>query len=336
MESLTKIINDTIKDNDFSGVIQINTNNKTIYEKAFGFSDRANKIKNNLKTRFGIASGTKLFTALGIMRLVEEKRLSLEDSPFDYIKYGFPTYDNKVTIRHLLSHTSGIPDYLDENNVTDYNEFKVDVPWYELKTPSDYFKIFPQTKMEFEPGKKFRYNNSAFVLLAAVIESITGDFYKYIEDEVLKKADMKRSGFFSFDQLPENTANGYIEITNDLYKTNIYALPIIGSGDGGMFTSLKDMNSFWKNLYSDKIISRKTLNTMTKPAYEDEENCYGLGLWLEKTFDSYVPFIVGEDAGVSFKSYYDHERQISYTIISNTTKGAWLIDKSIREYLSSL
>ena len=98
-------------ENEFSGVISITQEDKTVYQKAFGYADIANKRKNRVDTVFGIASGTKLFTALAIGKLLERGKLSLNDKAFEIIEYDFPKYSKEVTLAHLLSHTSGIPDY---------------------------------------------------------------------------------------------------------------------------------------------------------------------------------------------------------------------------------
>jgi CubicO group peptidase (beta-lactamase class C family) len=128
---------------------------KIIYENSAGFADRSNKVRNNMKTRFGIASGTKFFTALAIGKLIEQGKLSLETKVFDIIKYDFPLYSKEITIAQLLTHTSGIPDYYDEEKVDDYDNFFTDIPWYELREPKDYFPVFPQEKMKSIPGEKF-------------------------------------------------------------------------------------------------------------------------------------------------------------------------------------
>lgn len=111
--TLADKINSVIEKTDFSGVISIKEKDKIFYEKAVGYADRSNKISINTETRFGIASGTKLFTALAIGKLIEGGKLSLDSKVFDIIKYDFPSYAKDITIEHLLTHTSGIPDYYD-------------------------------------------------------------------------------------------------------------------------------------------------------------------------------------------------------------------------------
>src|SRR5437868_7137214 len=113
----------SINDHEFSGVISICHNNKVLYARAAGYADLSNHIENTLETRFGIASGTKFFTALAIGKLIEAEKLSFFTKLKDCIVLDFPQYSPEITIRHLLTHTSGIPDYFDEEKVTDFDSF---------------------------------------------------------------------------------------------------------------------------------------------------------------------------------------------------------------------
>ena len=185
----------TVKSEDFSGVVYLEDKKDIVLAEANGYSNRPEKISNNLETKFAIASGTKFFTALGIMKLVEAGKLSLDDKAFSFVDYDFKFYDKDVTIKQLLTHTSGIPDYYDEDEISETGLPKLDKPWYELKKPSDYLEVLPQKEMLARPGEVFKYNNSAFVLLAIIIENITGDYYQWLETEVFELAGMKNTDF---------------------------------------------------------------------------------------------------------------------------------------------
>lgn len=315
---------------NFSGAVLVKMRDGNILEEVRGYQDRSDQILNKIRTKFGIASGTKIFTALGIMRLVEQKKISLDEPAFPYIPVRFPTYDPTVTIKHLLTHSSGIPDYYDEETV-DSDDFKMNVPLYELLKPTDYLSAMPQTQMKSKPGAKFIYNNSAFVFLSVIIEQLTGDYHEWINKEVLRPANMHESGFFMFNQLPNNCANGYIDLKNGLWKTNIYNLPIIGGGDGGMFSTAHDLIQFWENLGQGNIINHDSLQQVLKPHMKGNDVAYGLGIWLARNQDTYVPYLEGCDAGVSFKSYYNLPKKIIASVLSNTTNGAWEITPLLKE-----
>ncbi len=318
---------------EFSGTAQVFYKTHNVFKIAKGYRNRAEELPITDSTRFGIASGTKFFTALGIMRLVEEGKCQLDDPAFSYIKTPFANDNQNVTIRQLLTHTSGIPDYFDESMLDDENNLFLDIPWYDLKKPSDYLPLMPNRPMEFTPGSKFKYNNSAFVLLAVIIEELTGDYFEWIQDQIFTKASMTHSGAYAFNQLPSNTALGYIEEDDGTVKTNIYHLPIIAGGDGGMYTNLKDMALFWEALLAGDIVKKSTLNDMITPHYTSDKITYGLGVWLERFDDTYTITFSGEDAGVSFKTAYYPKRDITFTVMSNTHDGAWPMVKAIEEVI---
>lgn len=334
--TLADRINPLIEKTNFSGVISIREKGKVIYEHAAGFADRSNKIRNYMETRFGIASGTKFFTALAIGKLIEEEKISLKSKVFDIIQYDFPFYAKEITIEHLLTHTSGIPDYFDEEKVDDFDNFFVAIPWYRLREPEEYFPIFPQEEMKFLPGESFSYCNSGFVLLAAIVHEVSGIPYtRFVEEHIFKATGMKNSGFFEMNRLPENTALGYIEDSNG-WRTNIYNLPIVGGGDGGAFTTVGDLCILWDAFFRFNILSRDLTELYIKPyikAESEGENLYyGHGIWLKKGEKIQEEYIVGCDAGVSFKSSVIRKIDIIYTVISNTGNGAWPITGEIENF----
>lgn len=329
-------IEEVVRTEKFSGVISIKENNKIIYEKAFGLAERANERANNIETKFGIASGTKFFTALAIGKLIEEGKLNLDSKALEYVDFDFPTYNKDITIRDLLTHTSGMPDYYDEDEIEDPDNFQVNKPWYSMFDPKDYYEVFPQKEMRHEPGKEFIYNNSGFVMLAGIVAKVSGMRYVDYVSKILTSINMNNSGFYLLNQLPANTAEGYVELEEG-YRTNVYNLPIIGAGDGGLFTTISDMYVFWNELYKGNIISKELLEVFIKPyAKEDEDDedttWYGHGVWMNaKDGVRQHLYIEGCDAGVSFRSGILHEENITYTVISNTTEGAWEIVGEIIE-----
>ena len=327
---------ETLKKENYSGVITIRKDNELIMNEAMGYRDFANKISNNTSTIFGIASGTKLYTAIGIMKLIEKNKLSLDSKLFDFIDAPYPSYDQTVTIKQLLSHTSGLPDYYDEDLIEDFDNFTIDTPWHLLEKPSDYFSSMPDRSMKFAPGEGFHYNNGAYVFLAMVIEKLTGSYHKWLEDEIFKPLNLKSTGFYRLDALPANTANGYIE-TKDGWKTNIYNLPIVGAGDGGLFTNSEDMIMLWDALLNEQVLSSELTEILLTPHIKTNEgDYYGLGIWLDKEDNSVKKTIMGSDAGVSFISSTFKNDSITINMLSNTSEGVWSVIKSVKEYVDSL
>jgi CubicO group peptidase (beta-lactamase class C family) len=224
----------------------------------------------------------------------------------------------KATILNLLTHNSGIYDYYDEENEQDFDDFFVEIPWYKLETPTDYFPLFVGKQPKFEPGERYSYSNDGFVFLGMIIEKLTGQRYRnFIQNEVLLPAGMNRSGFYAFNDLPENTAKGYL---SDRKTTNIYNLPIRGGGDGGMYTTAGDLNAFWERFLSYKLLSEElTKRYLQTYSPLNERSGYGCGIY--KRLDESMFFIVGGDAGVGFDSRFLVEEKTVISILSNITDG---------------
>ncbi|RKQ33201.1 serine hydrolase domain-containing protein [Oceanobacillus halophilus] len=332
---LTQSIHSKMKDIDFSGVAHVKMGDEVLLETSRGFSNRAEEIKNTMDTRFGIASGCKIFTAVGIAKLVDEGKLSFEDKLIDCLDTPFPNFDEGITIHHLLTHSSGIPDYFDEDVMDDFEELWQERPMYTMTKLEDFLPMFINREMMFSPGDRFHYNNAGYILLGLVIEKMTGTvFTEYIEKELFPYLEMTESGYFSMDQLPKNTALGYIE-TEDGWKTNIYSLPIKGGPDGGAYITTRDMITFWEALFTNKILSEDTTKSLLTPHIrEDEDTYYGYGIWIDKQDGEIFKYhVMGYDPGVSFHSAFYPNNGLKLVIPSNKSEGAYSILEKIEEHL---
>jgi D-alanyl-D-alanine carboxypeptidase len=194
----------------------------------------------------------------------------------------------------------------------------VEIPWCELETPSDYTPLFEGKGIKFHPGERYAYSNGGYVFLGMLIEKLTGRLYRdFIREHVLQAANMHRSGFYAFNDLPPNTANGYLA---DRRTTNIYQLPLRGGGDGGMYTTTDDLRAFWHSLFSNGILSEELTETFlgTHWAFDDTDG-YGCGIY--KRLDEGMFWIEGGDAGVGFDSRYLSKEKLTINILSNVTNG---------------
>lgn len=246
---------------DFLGVIHIRKARKTIYEKAYGFADISNERWNNINTRFGIASGAKLLTAIAVCKLVEQGKLKFDSLLKDYLDF-----DNNVTVKNLLTHTSGLPDYFDEEELSDFSKLWNNIPMYMMKEPKDFLSIIKNKITMFKPGEKFHYNNGAFVILAFIVEKVSGiQFIDFVKENVFDVLEMDSSGYFSMDMLPKNCAYGYEKNSEGTLKTNIYSIPIIGGGDGGVFVTAYDVSKLWDGLLGYKLLSKDITNELLTP-----------------------------------------------------------------------
>lgn len=310
---------------DFSGVARVQRHGKVIIEFACGQSDRANDRINNLETRFAVASGTKAFTALTIMSLVESGALTLDTTVRSVVLDDLPHVDETVTIDHLLTHRSGVGDYLDETTAGDIDEHVLGpLSAHTLETARDYLPLLNAHEQQSLPGEQFAYNNSGFVMLSLVIETTTGSFHEAVRDRIFEPAAMHDAGFFRSDDLPANTALGYLGNG----RSNVFHLPVIGMGDGGVFLTLDDTTAFWDALSTGRIVAPANVAAMTAEAsvYNDARS-YGRGFWLGPGADHV--WFEGMDAGVSFQSGVFRDADVRYSVLSNTSSGAWPLVEAI-------
>ncbi len=291
---------------DFSGAIQVSVDGAIVFARAYGAADRARGIANTLETRFALASGTKLLTALGVGVLVDDGRLALDARLCDVVRVPLPGVSRDVTIAHLLGHTSGVYDYLDEDVIADSEAFALSVAPSTLLTPSDYLPMLCAGPAKFAPGERFSYSNGGYVLLGLAIEAAAGcGYHEHITRRVLAPCGMSRSGFFRFDALPPEVALGYLGDG----RTSAEVLPIIGGPDGGVFATVGDVDRLWRGLLDGAVLS---------PALGARFVRDGFGVF----HGDGALYIEGGDAGVSFRSTV-HDRRTIATVVSNTTRGAW-------------
>src|SRR5690606_18248653 len=141
----------------------------------------------------------------------------------------------------LLTHTSGIPDYFDEQVMDDFEDLWRRQPMYLMQTASDFIPLFKEQPMMFQPGERFHYNNAGFIALGLIVEQLTGsEFTDVVQERIFGPANMLNSGYFRLDRLPGQTAFGYIE-EEGAWRTNHYAIPIRGGADGGAYVTAGDM-----------------------------------------------------------------------------------------------
>lgn len=323
---------DDVIDKDFSGCISVVKNGKIVFRRAYGYADLPNKIENEIDTRFGTASAGKVFVAVGILRLIEEGRLRFDDTIGGLLGFDWKQIDREITVRQLLCHTSGIPDYFDEGVMTEYAELWKDYPNYKIRTSSDIIPLFIDKPMMYPAGQKFQYNNTGYVVLGMIIEKITGEpFDLYLAEKVFGPCGMKDTGYFEMDRLPARCANAYIfDEARSEYYTNIYSVDVKGTGAGGAFTNVEDIDLFWDSLMTGRLISPGMLKQMLSAQSGDGSSLYGYGIWLAKTgINGLLPYFQGSDPGVSFISCYDTTHQVRVTAVSNFESNVWQLEKDI-------
>jgi CubicO group peptidase (beta-lactamase class C family) len=308
--------------NGFSGAVRVHRNGVVELDTAFGLADRAHGIAATTTTRFATASGTKSFTALAVMRLVEKGALQLSTPARTLLGDDLTLIDDRVTIEHLLAHRSGIGDYLDEDQLDDSSAYVMTRPVHELRDVSAFLPILDGHEQRFEPGTRFVYNNGAYLVLALVAERASGRSYHELIDElVVRPAGLTGTAFLRSDELPGDAALGYLYETG--LRSNVFHLPVLGNGDGGIYTTLDDVDALWSALFGGRIVSAETVAEMTRPRSDDVGGSrrYGLGFWLHASNDTVV--LEGADTGVSFRAAHRPSTGAAFTVLSNWSDGAW-------------
>jgi CubicO group peptidase (beta-lactamase class C family) len=306
----------------FSGVVRVDRSGRVALEKAYGMADRAHLVANTVGTRFATASATKGLTALTIVSLVEGGMLTLATAARPILGDDLPLIATDVTIEHLLAHRSGIGDYLDEEAGLDLTDYLMSVPVHELVTTEDYLRVLDGHPTAFAPDTRFAYNNGAYVVLALIAERVSGTaFHELVRQRVCEPAGMRATAFLRSDELPGDAAVGYL--WTDRPRTNVFHLPVRGSGDGGAYAPVGDVHRLWRAFFDGRIVSRPWVEEMVRPRSVDprDGSRYGLGFWIDRSRD--VAILEGADAGVSCRSVHDPAADATCTVLSNTTEGAW-------------
>ena len=315
----------------FSGVVRVDRGGEVVLEQAYGYADRAYEIPNRTDTCFGVASGLKTMTALAVVSLIEDGRLQLDTTARELLGEDLPLVADDVTVEHLLAHRSGIGDYLDEDEWGEITDYVMPVPVHQLATAEDFLAVLGGHPTKFAAGSAFSYCNGGYVVLALLAERASGvPYHDLVVQRVCEPAGMTSTAFLRSDELPGDAARGYLEAEG--LRTNILHLPLRGTGDGGIYTTVADVSALWRALLDGRIVSTAWITEMTRPRSEAEDGRrYGLGFWLGATTDTVM--LEGYDAGVSFRSMHDPASDMTCTVIANWSDGAWPVVNRFAEPL---
>ncbi len=234
-------------DKGFSGSVLISENDEVMFSKGFGLADRQQNISNTANTKFEIASVTKLFTVVAILQLAEEGKISLDDRIEQYVGNLNPP-KNQATINHLLLHTAGL---VPKGFELDYS------------TKDGFLESVKNVPAESHPGKKYRYTNAGYIVLAAIIEQVSQSNYEdYLFEQIVKPLGLTNTAF-GFKSSNGNVAKGYTGKSIDSLK--LYTTPpyVWGNrGPSGILSTVVDLNKFLNGLENEKLLSKKYLQKM--------------------------------------------------------------------------
>ena len=249
---LSSSVDSLAKAGEFSGVAVLAKNGVPVFQRAYGMADRERSIANNLETAFNLGSINKVFTQIAILQLIAAGKLNLDSTLAVY----WPDYPNKavaqkITIRQLMRHTSGIGGNIFDSPAGGTR--------HDVRSLKDYLALFVNEPPQFEPGTSNAYSNAGYVVLGLLIERLSGqDYYTYVREHILEPASMTRTGSFFVDSLPPNTAIGYTTGREDAppgapLHPNTQELPGRGSSAGGGYSTAQDLLKFLKALREHRI-----------------------------------------------------------------------------------
>jgi CubicO group peptidase (beta-lactamase class C family) len=267
--NINKLVEDLESKDAFSGTVLIAKGDKILYQKAVGLAYKVENLKNNINTKFNVGSMDKMFTSVAIAQLVDKNQLNYSDKLIQHLPNLPKQTFGEITIEHLLTHSAGTGDFF----VFPKFEAIADT----AKTIGTYVNIGIDEPLLFKPGTMVKYSNYGFILLGAVIEQVSKmSYYDYVEKNIFNVAGMTNTDFSERDKVHNNLAIGYMSPphmpgqapmpmpTNVKREPNNRELEVKGNSAGGGYSTVIDFYKFSTALFSGKLVSQKTLNTITK------------------------------------------------------------------------
>lgn len=302
-ETTNKVINHYYQDGKFNGSILIANKNKVIIDTVFGYRDFEQKIPLTKETPFYIASLSKSITAIAVSLMAEKGLISLNDHAAKFVN-NLPAYAQNITIKQLLNHTSGIKDY--ENIITKKGLTNNDVIYW----------LHNQNRLDFEPGTKFQYSNSGYIILSLIIESVSKMTYsQFVKENIFGRVGMPHTEVYEPNTVIPNKAIGY----NKNKEWDDYS--ILTTGDGGIYSTAEDLYKLDQALRTNQLLSEKSTEQLYQtPVLQDGTySKYGLGWFIEKSDGLMIAQHTGGLAG--FRSLFWRDLKNGSTIIALTNQG---------------
>lgn len=301
-----------VADDKFSGAVLVAKDGQSIFRNAYGLANKEFNVPNQVSTKFNVASAGKMFTGVAVAQLAERGKLSFDDS----IAAHLPDYPrevaNRVTVHHLLTHTSGMgsywkPEFHEANHAG-------------FRNVRDYFPLFVKDPLAFKPGEKWGYSNAGFMVLGAIVERVSGrSYFDYVKQHVFGRAGMSDTDYYEADKVTENLALGYTKQNRYLpeskdWTSNIFISPVRGGPAGGGYSTVEDMLRFDNALRAHKLLNPKYTDLVLDGKVEYRPNArYAYGFANDIVHGERIVFHDGGANGVSAE--FDMYRDAGYTIV---------------------
>lgn len=295
------------REQEFSGILRATRGDEVIWESCHGMANRADGIPVTSRSRFATASLSKMFTAVGILEAAGRGELALENRVIDLLPAAKrpATLRDGVAVHHLLTHTSGIADYFEEDEDLpgyreDGDELWAQLPNYLVRDYVALLPFFVDLPPICPPGTAYHYSNAGYVLLGIILAEVSGmPFAEAVTSRVLEPAGMNSSGYPAMDEVHPNIAQGYLRprAPGDPWRTNIYSVHAVGGGDGGAVVTAADVDLFLRALHGGGVWPGVTPELALTPRVPSEGDLFvgfgGVDLRSDGAFGK-----IGGDPGV--------------------------------------
>ncbi|MFV8341884.1 serine hydrolase [Flavobacterium sp. XS2P39] len=276
-DQIDKLMNLYSEYGQFNGSVLVADAGTVIYKKGFGMANMEWNIPNQSDTKHRLGSVTKQFTAVLIVQLAEQGKLTLDAPIATYLPNYPKASGDKITIHHLLTHASGIPNY------TSFANFEKDLS-INTYSPEAFLKVFADSPLEFTPGEKFAYSNSGYFLLGYILEKVSGKSYEQcLHDNILTPLKMSNTGYDHHETILKNRATGY-EKNGKNYKNAAYLDLSIPYAAGSLYSTVDDLYLWDQALYTEQLLSKKYKDLLFNSYIPAGPGHYGYGWFINKAF----------------------------------------------------
>jgi len=318
----------------FSGSVLLARDGQVLYEGVRGLADRNHGVPNTLDTKFNLGSMNKMFTAVVVGQLVDEGRLRFEDTVDRWLGgKGWTKADlSKVRVEHLLTHTAGFGSYFNETYDRSARQL--------FRRVDDYKPLLAEETLAFEPGSRFQYSNSGFLLLGAVIEAVTGqDYFDTVRERIYARAGMPNSDCYDLDLVVRDLAIGYSREktpTGVQWRNNTFAHVIRGGPAGGGYSTAPDLLAFAEALRGEPLVSPATLERLWTPGEAEGSRGYGYGFGLGESPAGRIAGHGGGFQGISSNLEIYRDTGYVAVVLSNQDGASRPLEARLRSLIGRL
>ncbi len=331
---LDEVLDKMVANDRFSGAVLVAKDGVPIYKRAAGMACKNYDVPNKIDTKFNLGSMNKMFTGVAIAQLAQQGKLSFDDPVIKHL----PDYPNKeaaekMTIHHLLTHTSGLGDYWEE---------LFDTWWWQIRSVRQLAELFWEKPLDFEPGERFQYSNGGPIILGLIIEEVTGLSYdEYIRQNITGPAGMINTDCYEVDRPIPNMAIGYTKMgiagegPGEDWRSNLFLHAAKGGPAGGGYSTVEDLLKFDMALRSNKLLNEEYTNIVTTGKVDMGPDIKYAYLFGDENFEGHR--IVGHNGGApginaSLDMYFD----LGYTVavLANYDGAAEMVAAKIGRVLT--